>query len=108
MPLTFNNLENITKQLYEAARSRSICSFKLQGEGSYRMIHTHGVFMSKHQKLTLCCWQRSGYSAKGELEGYKNLPLEKCENVLVLSRRFVKRRDFNPESSQYGEWLFHV
>lgn len=108
MPLKINNLENITKQLYEAARSRSICSLKLENEGGYRMIHTHGIFMSKHRTLMVCCWQKSGFSDKGELVGYKNLPLEKCENVLVLSRRFVKRRDFNPESIQYGEWLFHI
>ena len=108
MLLEFDNLENITKQLYEAANSRSICSLKLEGESGYRMIHTHGIFMSKQKKLTIVCWQKSGFSEKGLGEGYKNLALERCETVLVLSRKFVKRRDFNPKDDQYGEWLFHI
>jgi hypothetical protein len=108
MSLEYNKLENITKQLNEAATSRSICSIKLQGESGYRMVHIHGIFMSSHKKLTIVCWQKSGFSEKGSPEGYKNLALERCENVLVLSRKFVKRRDFNPKSEQYGEWLFHV
>ena|SRR5687768_8805793 len=108
MPLEFDNLENITKQLYEAANSRSICSLKLEGESGYRMIHIHGIFMSKQKKLTIVCWQKSGFSEKGLKEGYKNLALERCENVLILSRKFVKRRDFNPKDAQYGEWLFHI
>jgi hypothetical protein len=108
MSLEYINLENITKQLHEAASSRSICSIKLQGENGYRMIHTHGIFMSRQRKLTIVCWQKSGFSEKGSPEGYKNLALERCENVLVLSRKFVKRRDFNPNGEQYGEWLFHI
>ena len=106
--MEFDNLENITKQLWGAANSRSICSLKLEGENGYRTIHTHGVFMSKLKKLTIVCWQKSGFSGKGATEGFKNLPLERCESVLVLSRKFVKRRDFNPTDDQYGEWLFHI
>jgi hypothetical protein len=108
MPLEFDNLENITKQLWAAANSRSICSLKLEGENGYRMIHTHGIFMSRDKKLTIVCWQKSGFSDSGATEGYKNLALGRCENVLVLNRKFVKRRDFNPKDEKYLEWLFHI
>jgi hypothetical protein len=108
MSLEFENLENITKQLWSAANSRSICSLKLEGENGYRMVHTHGIFMSKQKKLTIVCWQKSGFGEKGLSEGYRNLALDRCENVLVLSRKFVKRRDFNPKDEQYGDWLFHI
>ena len=65
MSLEFENLENITKQLWGAANSRSICSLKLEDENGYRMIHTHGIFMSKQKKLTIVCWQKSGFGVKG-------------------------------------------
>lgn len=108
MSLPFDNLEAITKQLWAAANSRNICSVKLNGENGYRMIHPHGIFMSKQKKLTIACWQKSGFSEKGIIEGYKNLSLEKCENVMVTSNKFYKRKDFNPKDDQYGEWLFHI
>lgn len=108
MQLQIENLENITKQLLSAANSRNICSLKLAGENGYRTVHVHGIFMPKQGTLTILCWQKSGYSKRGASEGYKNLVLERCENVLVLSRKFVKRRDFNPQDGKYGEWLFHI
>jgi hypothetical protein len=108
MSLPFDSLEAITKQLWAAANSRSICSMKLRDEDGYRIIHPHGIFMSKKKKLTIVCWQKSGVSQKGATEGYKNLALEKCENVLVTSKKFYKRKDFNPADDQYGDWLFHI
>lgn len=108
MSSLFDNLEAITKQLWAAATSRNICSVKLMGENGYRMIHPHGIFMSKQRKLTICCWQKSGFSSKGNTEGFKNLSLENCENVMVLNKRFTKRREFSPTDGQYGEWLFHI
>lgn len=108
MSLLFGNLEAITKQLWNASNSRNICSIKLAGENGYRLIHPHGIFMSSKKKLMIACWQKSGFSAKGATEGYKNLALEGCENVMVLNKKFYKRRDFNPGDSQYGEWLFHI
>lgn len=108
MSSPFNNLEAITKQLFSAANSRSICSLKMMNEEGYRLVCPHGVFMSNKKKLMIACWQRSGVSEKGMTEGYKNLSLEHCENVLVLNKKFIKRRDFNPEDVQYGKWLFHI
>jgi hypothetical protein len=108
MSLLFENLEAITKQLWAASNSRNICSIKLAGENGYRMIYPHGVFMSKQKKLMIACWQKSGFTLKGAVEGFKNLSLENCENVMVLNKRFYKRRDFNPSNQMYGEWLFHI
>ena len=108
MSLSYSNLEAITKHLWGAATSRSICSVKLIGENGYRTVYPHGIFMSKQKKLTMVCWQKSGFSAKGQPEGYKNLQVEKCENVMVLNKKFTKRRDFNPKDDQYGVWLFHI
>lgn len=108
MSSQYYNLETIAKQLWAAATSRSICSLKLEGENGYRMVYPHGIFMSKQKKLTIVCWQKSGYTVKGTAEGYKNLSLEKCETVMVLNKKFHKRRDFNSKDDQYGEWLFHI
>ena len=54
MSLEFENLENITKQLWGAANSRSICSLKLEGENGYRMIHTHGDLHEQAEKINHC------------------------------------------------------
>ena len=45
--------------------------------------------MSRQKKLTIVCWQKSGFGGKGATEGYRNLPLDRCESVLVLSRKFL-------------------
>jgi hypothetical protein len=108
MQSLFTNLEAITKQLWAAATARNICSIKMKHENGFRLVHPHGVFMSKQKHLIIACWQKSGFSEKGVTTGYKNLSLEKCETVMVLNKKFTKRRDFNPKDDQYGEWLFHV
>jgi hypothetical protein len=105
---SFEKLEATTKQLLAAVNSKNMCSIKLQGEDGYRLIFPHGVFMTKQKRLSIACWQKSGYSEKGVPSGYKNLLLEKCETVLMLSKKFYKRKDFNPDDEQYGEWLFHI
>ena len=104
----FGNLEAITKQLWAASNSRNICSVKLEGETGHRLIYPHGIYMSKQKKLTIACWQKAGFTRKGLAEGFKNLLLENCETVLVLNKRFYKRRDFDPSDHRYGEWLFHI
>ncbi len=108
MTSSFNKLETITKQLWEAATARSICSLKLTEEEGYRLVHPHGIFMSTQKKMAIVCWQKSGFSGKGVSSGFKNLLLEKCETVMVLNKKFIKRKDFNPADDQYGEWLFHI
>jgi len=108
MSSPYNKIETITKQLWEAATDRSICSLKLKGEEGYRLVHPHGIFMTKQKKLAIVCWQKSGFSEKGTPSGYKNLVLDKCETVMVLNKKFVKHKDFNPDDDQYGEWLFHI
>jgi hypothetical protein len=108
MPSTFNKIETITNQLWEAANARSICSLKLKGEETHRLVHPHGIFRSKQKKLAIVCWQKSGFSEKGASSGYKNVSLEKCETVMVLNKKFVRRKDFNPDDDQYGEWIFHI
>ena len=108
MSLMLDNLQSITKQLYTAANGRNICSLKFVDEDGYRRVNPHGIYMSKQKNLIISCWQTSGFSAKGNSEGFKNLPLEKCETVMVLNKKFAKRRDFNPKDEQYGEWLFHI
>jgi hypothetical protein len=105
---SFDKLEAITKQLWAAVNSKSICSIKLKDENGYRIIFPHGIFMTKQKKLSIACWQKSGFSEKGISSGYKNLSLEKCETVMMLNKKFYKRKDFNPEDDQYGEWLFHI
>ncbi len=108
MSLLLGNLEAFTKQLWAASNSRSICSVKLAGENGYRLIYPHGVFMSKQKKLTIACWQKSGFTLQGAAEGFKNLSLENCETVMMLNKKFYKRRDFNAADTKYGEWLFHI
>ena len=108
MSLMLDNLQSVTKQLYAAANGRNICSLKFADEDGYRRVNPHGIFMSKQKNLIIVGWQSSGFSSKGNSEGYKNLSLEKCETVMVLNKKFVKRRDFNPKDEQYGEWLFHI
>lgn len=108
MSLPLKTLEAFTKHVWAAANDRSICSLKLAGENGFRTVYPHGIFIGKDKKLTMVCWQKSGYSAKGVEKGYKTLLVEKFENVMVLNKKFVKRRDFNPKEARYGTWLFHI
>lgn len=108
MSLPLKKLEAFTKHVWAAANDRSICSLKLVGEEGFRTVYPHGIFFTKDKRLMILCWQKSGYSAKGVEKGYKTLLVEKIENVMVLNKKFMKRRDFNPQDSRYGTWLFHI
>jgi hypothetical protein len=101
-------MEEITQQLWGAAEKKRVCRIQMQGEPLSRVIHPYGVCRTSANKIVLVCWQSLGFTnAKGQ-PGYRNLLLTDFENVEVLETHFQKRADFNPQDSQYKDWVFHI
>lgn len=101
-------MEEITQQLWEASEKKRVCRIQMQGEPLSRVIHPYGICQTSANKIVLVCWQSLGFTnAKGQ-PGYRNLILSDCESVEVLETHFQKRDDFNPQDSQYKNWVFHI
>lgn len=101
-------LSGFAQQVWEASERRRICSIKLKNEPSPRIIHPHGICQSPTGTVVLVSFQVSGYSKGGKLPGYRNLPILECAKFKILDTHFIKRHDFNPDDTQYGEWVFHI
>lgn len=101
-------IEEITRQLWEASEKKRVCRIQIQGEPLSRVIHPYGICKTSANKIVLVCWQSLGFTnAKGQ-PGYRNLILTDFESVEVLETHYQKRDDFNPQDSQYKDWVFHI
>jgi hypothetical protein len=101
-------MEEITEQLWEASEKKQVCRIQMLGEPLSRVIHPYGICKTSVNKIVLVCWQSLGFTnAKGQ-PGYRNLVLEDLESVEILETHFQKRADFNPQDSQYKDWVFHI
>ena len=100
--------EEITQQLWAAADKKLVCRIQMHGEPLSRVIHPYGICQTSANKIVMVCWQSLGFTnAKGQ-PGYRNLLLADCESVEILETHFQKRDDFNPQDSQYKDWVFHI
>ena len=101
-------LEEITKQLWEAAQSRSVCRISLSKEPFPRLVHPYGICTTSMNKIMLVCKQTTGFTKAGREAGYRNLKLERIVDVEITEENFQVSDDFNPQDSQYKDWVFHV
>jgi len=101
-------IEEITQQLWQASEKKRACRIKLKGEFLPRTIYPYGVARTSGNKIVLVCWQAMGFTKAGGKEGYRNLTLEDVIEVELINFHFQRRDDFNPNDSQYKEWVFHI
>jgi hypothetical protein len=101
-------MEAIVELFWRASDQRCVCRVKLYGEPLPRVIHPYGVFKSLGNKIMVVCWQEAGFTKAGAQAGYRNLLLEKFEEVEVMEKNFIKRSDFIPQDGQYQEWVYHI
>ncbi|HEU5290067.1 MAG TPA: hypothetical protein VFU05_05435 [Cyclobacteriaceae bacterium] len=101
-------IEEITQELWEASEKKRVCRIQMSGEPLNRVIHPYGVCKTSANKIVLVCWQSLGFTNTKGQPGYRNLLLTELESVEVLETHFQKRADFNPQDSQYKDWVFHI
>ena len=101
-------IEEIIKQLWSASDQKNECRVVLKGEPFPRIIHPYGVCQTSAKKIVVVCKQVGGYTKGGGFEGYRNLVLEKVVEVEILNKKFQIESDFDPDSSQYVEWVYYI
>jgi hypothetical protein len=101
-------IEEITRQLWEASETKSVCRIQMKGEPLNRVVHPYGICQTSTNKITLVCWQALGFTNSRGKPGYRNLLLAECESVEILETHFEKREDFNPRDGQYKDWVYHI
>lgn len=101
------SLEELTQALWQASEKRRVCRIHLMGEPLGRTIHPYGICQTS-RKIVLVAWQSMGFTKAGGKEGYRNLQLDEIDELEVLESHFSVRSDFNPQDSQYRDWVYHV
>jgi hypothetical protein len=101
-------MEEITQLLWQASENRKACRIQMEGEPLTRVIHPYGIFRTSKNQIVLVCWQVMGFTSATGKEGYRNLVLEDIEEVEMLETAFQVQPDFNANSEQYKEWVYHV
>jgi predicted DNA-binding transcriptional regulator YafY len=97
-----------TPILYQASQEKLACRISLSDEPFPRVIHPYGIARTSRNQIVVVCWQSLGMTKAGRGEGYRNLQLDRITEIEVLDTHFQKRDDFNPDDSQYAEWVFHI
>ena len=100
--------ELLTPIFFEATERRKVCRIRLKSETDWRVIYPFGICMNPRKKIMLVAWQESGYASKSPVPGYRNFNLMEIEEVETTDRRFIQNKDFNPDDSQYSDWVYHI
>jgi hypothetical protein len=100
--------DEIIGRIREACRERKVCRVHLSGESDDRLINPHGICYSNKNKLMIVSIFVKGFSESNNPSLYRNLLLDNCEEVEVLSKHFTIDSQFNPGNAQYKNWKFHV
>ncbi len=101
-------MEELIKILWEASEAKKVCRVSLNREPLPRLIHPYGVAKTSANKIVLVCWQEAGFTKAGGVAGYRNLMLEKVEQVEITDKGFFRHNDFHPEDGQYKDWVYHI
>lgn len=103
-----DGLNEITEALWFASEKKYSCRIILNGEPFPRVVDPYGIAKTSGKQIVLVCWQSLGLTKAGQGAGFRNLQLERIIEVETLSEHFIKRDDFNPNDSQYKEWVYHI
>jgi len=98
----------IIEVLRKAIREKIVCSIRLAGEPSYRLVHPYGICILSTSKTSIVCWQLSGHSGSGSLPGFRHLSFVRCEDIVLLEEKFSVRAEFDPSTKMYRKWLLRV
>jgi hypothetical protein len=100
--------EEIIRTIKQACDARLVCEVYSSKEPARRIIHPHGICETRKHEPVIVCMQVGGYSKSKKLPEFRNLPLLKCEEVVITERKFRVHPAFNPLDEQYQHWRFHV
>lgn len=101
-------LEEIVKQLWQASEDKNTCRITLKGEPLPRVVNPYGVCKTSAGKIVLVCQQVAGFTKAGGVAGYRNLILNKIQQIEILEKHYEVSDDFNPNDGQYKDWVFHI
>jgi hypothetical protein len=100
--------EEIMHALRSACNERLVCHIRLKEETEDRIVNPLGVCFSKKDMLMLVCMLSKPPLESKNPSLYRNLFIENVGSVEITDANFTVPKDFNPFSSQYSGWLFHV
>jgi hypothetical protein len=85
----------LEERVVQAARGFALCELT-DSEGNIRTIEPYMVYTSTKGKRLFHCYQLSGFSERGQTQGWKNPEVESFVEVQVLQDKFEPRPEYNP------------
>jgi hypothetical protein len=85
----------LEERVIQAAKGLALCELT-DSEGNTRTIEPYMVYTSTKGKRLFHCYQLSGFSERGQSQGWKNPEVESFAKVEVLQDKFQPRTDYNP------------
>ena len=89
---------NAEIQLTRAIQARKVVELDYEGTGS-RVVEPYVLYVRSEGRLLLGGFQRSGYSARGESEGWKTFAVERLSRITLLAESFQPRPDYSPDNA---------
>lgn len=101
-------MDEVTQLLWRASESRRVCRVTMLGEPLSRVVHPYGICRTSANHIILVCWQTMGFTKAGGKAGFRNLQLQRIEEVEMLDTHFQVSADFNANDGQYKDWVYHI
>jgi hypothetical protein len=90
----------------KACDEKKICELTFKNEITSRVVQPFGICLTFKRGLIIVCKEVSPYNVNVTLRQVIELPLEDCEKIKILERKFAAQ-DF-VQSNKCNDWLFHV
>ena len=89
-----------------ACDEQKACQLQYKDETAFRTIFPLGICLTFNRGMVIVgCVQESSTTKETLL---KNFPMEDCDNIRILERKFTVWPDFKKAMKICDDWLFHV
>jgi hypothetical protein len=95
------------QKILEQAIKNQIC-MKIIYNGGERIIEPHCLGISSTGKLSLRCWQRSGFSRKHEPTAWKFMTVNKIEYTQILEITFTPHKEYRRGDKMMKEIICQI
>jgi hypothetical protein len=97
---------NVVKR---ACDEQKVCQVKFRDELAPRLIHPLGVCLTYNRGLVIvCCVEGKDNGQQKADPIVSNLPIEDCDQIKIIEKKFDGWPDFITKSKICDDWLFHI
>jgi hypothetical protein len=104
--MTVTEKFNVVKR---ACDEQKVCQVYYKDELAARLIHPLGICLTFNRGLVIVCCIEESDNTQGKVDLVVcNLPIEDCDQIKIMEKKFQGWPDFKTKTLICDDWLFHI